>query len=455
MQPDYFPSNTIASRAMDDFIAQERRARERAERELSSCYDLLAEIATRLDGENFEAIRRENPRAPGSWGASDWRSYLIPATDRVAFRLIRWNAPQSASTELQDEVARLRKLLAEANAQLVQQKSKPVAQSIQAAPRPQVSLSAGEPRNPAAIQSQPKPALVVTSPAPAAVAAENSAPPIISKNCIVPPFMEMADRVRAFLKNPPAIPSGPKGAPADRQYKALGEEGRPWHKYAATVFMVGALGISATAELQSLISFAIGDVKPSSSSIRKLFDVMFEQFGCFYVETLAVSGVRVKLLRLTPVGVALYKAMTGADPVESEWERLIRLHRGDDDTSHAAACVIFGFQARWRGYHTNLLPVLDDAGKARPDYLIEKDGERIAVEVELSSKDDIAKWRNLAAINGGKVAICARTAARRERLGGDCRLAKIPGMATDIERFKAIPYGDEDHTSPLWTEIWT
>ncbi len=97
---------------------------------------------------------------------------------------------------------------------------------------------------------------------------------------------------------------------------------------------------------------------------------------------------------------------------------------------------------------------LQEMGKARPDFVVEKDGQRLAVEVELSQKDNIVKWRNLAALNGGRVAFCAGTQARRERLAGDCKLAKLPGVAVDIERFKARPYGEEEHVSPLWVEEW-
>ena len=60
-------TNTVASRAMDDFIAQERRARQKVEADLAACLELLTELAVRLGGEAFENLRRDNPGIPKSW----------------------------------------------------------------------------------------------------------------------------------------------------------------------------------------------------------------------------------------------------------------------------------------------------------------------------------------------------------------------------------------------------
>lgn len=441
MQSNSWPSslmttNAIASRAMDDLIAQERRAREKIERDTAAYQELLTELAVRLGGEAFENMRRDNPGIPKSWGTGEWKDYLLAAANNVLFRSIRWdNSPPARQDDAQEEITRLRKQLSEVQARLdiaeraAQEKqqaaSKPAATPVARLAAPEVRYKPKEAHH--AIRVTPQTAAsVVTSERP------------------ISAYMTILDDVRSMMDNPP---------PAPAKYQELASGDRPWRKYFAAIYMVGKHGLSAVMEMAAVMSDALGTVKPGSSSLRKIFENM-RGYGYFYGETLAAVGLNIGLLRLTPPGAAMYKAVTGSDPVETEWERLERLHRGSEDTAHAAACLVFALQARWRGYQTTMLPEYQDAGKARPDIIVELDGERLAVEVELSQKDNIAKWRNLAALNGGRVAFCAGTQARRERLAGDCKLAKIPGVAVDIERFKATPYGEEEHVSPLWVEEW-
>jgi len=102
----------------------------------------------------------------------------------------------------------------------------------------------------------------------------------------------------------------------------------------------------------------------------------------------------------------------GIEPVESEWERIERLHRGDTtlQRKHTAALCAFAWQARRRGWHTQLCPDLDDPF-AEPDILLVRNGERIYAEVQRrggSRYGRMAKWSNLARIQGF-VAACLMT----------------------------------------------
>jgi hypothetical protein len=283
---------------------------------------------------------------------------------------------------------------------------------------------------------------------------KHTAPPVTPETAVairkpetlkIPSFAELLDEYRHWLDNVPEPPE---------EYKDLGRQGSAWIKYVSHIYLVGRFGLSAKMEILELIGRGL-NFKGTSGSLGKKTDNMDGQY--LVSENYSVVGSHIKYVRLTPQGRVLYKTLFGKEPVETEWERLIRLHRGDLDKAHAAACSLFALQARWRGYATTMLPTLPQAGKARPDILIEKGDERLAVEVELSTKDNITKWRNLAGINGGLVALCAGTEARRKTLAGDCRREKLPGMSTDIEFFRSPGYGKDghDHTSPLWAEQWT
>lgn len=102
----------------------------------------------------------------------------------------------------------------------------------------------------------------------------------------------------------------------------------------------------------------------------------------------------------------------GIEPVESEWERIERLHRGDTSlqSKHTAALCAFAWQARRRGWSTEVCPELDDPF-AEPDILLHRGDEQLYVEVQRrggSRYGRMAKWSNLARIQGF-VAACLMT----------------------------------------------
>ena len=42
----------------------------------------------------------------------------------------------------------------------------------------------------------------------------------------------------------------------------------------------------------------------------------------------------------------------------------------------------------------------------------------------------------------------------RQRLVGDCRLDKLPGMATDLETLIKVKHSTITDQNPLWVESW-
>ena len=164
-------------------------------------------------------------------------------------------------------------------------------------------------------------------------------------------------------------------------------------------------------------------------------------------------ATRLALVRLGEKGRVLAEILFKAAPVESEWERLNRLHEGERFPGHTLAVLLFALHARLRGWSAEVMPALE-GNPTPPDVVVERDGQRLFVEVELGKKDRGAKWKHNAEANGGRVALCTGTAKRRALLVGDCKRQGLHGVATDLESMIGIPWVKITPEVPLWIEEW-
>jgi hypothetical protein len=106
-----------------------------------------------------------------------------------------------------------------------------------------------------------------------------------------------------------------------------------------------------------------------------------------------------------------------------------------------------------RGWKAKVLPEITES-PARPDVFIENDQERWYVEVETGTRvqENNAKWLNLAQLQDGKIALCARTPEERKVLVSDCLRWK--GVATDLESLVLHKMKEITPGAPLWMETW-
>ena len=178
------------------------------------------------------------------------------------------------------------------------------------------------------------------------------------------------------------------------------------------------------------------------------------------IEILEMSAPNTSLamLQLTEDGRELCQVL-GWSIAETERQRVNRYHQGEQYPQHTLALMIFAMHARFRGYRVGVLPKLEMVQtNAVPDVSVSRcypgsPPETTFVEVELSSKELDAKWRNLSQLQG-RVALCARNAKRRARLVGDCKLKNLHGIATDLETLIACKVPDITDETPLWIEEW-
>ncbi|MEJ5200652.1 MAG: hypothetical protein WHV66_00350 [Anaerolineales bacterium] len=435
----------IRLRAMSEILAAERLFREQAEKRLREMGDVLTEIAYRLGGDKLETLRREDATVPKRWGPEDWRKFFqaLALTPSSGWEASGWGTPQRSNgnghhppaddgqataefdtlrtenSRLQEQIAELTRALwearrnAENNRSIFVQPTDRHAETVvraqaQAAPRVRVDR------------------------------VENYAYRHIPLAEWQPPTIPAA-----YVKRLESQATNRRDGEVNERRKLL------------FLWLLAVSGIAAQLELNRLLASREG-ISPEAGSLKRPVDSL-EENNLVIQQTLTIQigtmPSRLVVLRLSEDGKRLCQ-LWGYEIVENEWERMIRLHEGDRQEAHTLAVLLFTAHARLRGWKATVLPEVQDT-PARPDVLIENEnGERWYVEVETGTRvhENNAKWCNLAELQDGKVALCAKTVEERKVLVQDC--SHWHGVATDLEsliaiKLKSVKVGDE-----LWTERW-
>jgi hypothetical protein len=217
-------------------------------------------------------------------------------------------------------------------------------------------------------------------------------------------------------------------------------------------------GLDIRLEIDHLVSQVEG-IGSRTGALRRLYDSMVEKnLISRQVLEMSAPNTSLAMLQLTQDGRQLCQVL-GWDMLETERERINRMHQGVQFPQHTLAMMIFAMHARLRAYRVGVLPQIEGVQThAVPDVavsrcLLGEHPEMIYVEVELSTKELDEKWQNLAQLQG-TVALCARNAQRRARLVGDCKLKNLHGLATDLETLIACKVPEISGDTPLWAEVW-
>jgi hypothetical protein len=221
-----------------------------------------------------------------------------------------------------------------------------------------------------------------------------------------------------------------------------------WPVVAGAMHLLATTGISMRFELQDILASQRG-IAPRSGSLRRIFEKDLLDEELIVTETFPTFGWhRLAVVQLTDKGKDLCRSF-GWTVIGSEWERMQTLHSADNQPRHTGALLIFAHHARLRDWTVQVLPSVESP-VLFPDALVEKNGQRIYVEVEIGSRKS-QKWRNMQRVFG-YVALCAKTSATRRSLIDEGRAVGAHGLATDLETL----YLDKEagRLENLWSEEW-
>ena len=423
----------ITRRLQSTALQAERELRASLERQLRAYHALAEDLVHRLGLSDYlDALRHNDPTIPKGWNAEQWRQFFDAYLAEVGkVQGDGWGRANSSANEL---TARLRQLEGEL-ARLQQERDALRAQvdSLQAQLQDALAKQVTDALKPKPVATKPD-------------ARQAKQPPSQDTKG----GTELSPVYAEFVKRVKAVETPSRTALPIRMRNLLSAHGSKRVREVQALYAIAVLGLSIKAEIDWVLA-AVHGLKPRSGSLRRLFDDIAEK-GLIEQEILRIPSpqTRLAVVRLAEKGRYLVKTLFEQDPVETDWERLIRLHEGNRFPAHTAAVLLFTLHARLRGWSARAMPEVQN--DTPPDAVVEREGERWFVEVELGKKDRGAKWQNNAALNGGKVALCAGTQKRRALLVGDCKRQGLHGVATDIETLISIPWHRISGATPLWTE---
>ena len=370
------------------------------ERQIEGLNQVLAELADRLTGGALEEEGRSQPGAARHWQASDWRAFFSR------------HPMQSGLFDVAPPRAEIERLTAQA----AHWQDRARALERQLADMPLVA-SADQPIPPAPSGTPPNAA-------------------------------ELLAELTALNKR---LPDPPRPFAQRVAY----HDPKAWQRQVQGLYLIGQRGLSQQALLHWLLARLV-ELDPEGGGFGRALEKLSENglLQRTVLELKSPFSSTIIVLSLTADGRRLVKLLFEAEAVESDYERIRRLHQGDDLPAHTLGLLYFGLTAVQRGARVRVLPEV--SGEWQPDLWIEHAGESRYVELELSDKVNAAKWRHLADLNQGTVALCAGNTTQRARLVGDCQTLKLPGVATDLEtlarEFKEQRAAAE--TLPLFQETW-
>lgn len=157
---------------------------------------------------------------------------------------------------------------------------------------------------------------------------------------------------------------------------------------------------------------------------------------------------RMQIVTLTDYGKSLVRAL-GVEPVESDWEKIVRFHQGETQERHAALVLMAAYQARLRGWKAEVMPFdPQETPWFQPDLKItDPQGWFYYCEVETRSRVKPRKWARMREVN-----LIVPTPTVREHMTRRLREVHIPGRATDLRTLAQLAKAGE--LSRFWLEKW-
>ena len=439
--PSLNNNDLVRQRMIADLIAGERSLKEAAQAVNADFRRVLFGLAQKLAGTQVQELLRKDPAAFQAYSPAQWQAFFEQVLAATGWS--NQEAHTAHLSALEKEVEQLR--------QGLERERRRTAETTVQRPAPEPALTSAPERVKKPVKPAPKPTARHETPKPQPVVIFQPAEPVAQEQPAADKPMEwVADGLHKEiidrLKNwqTPKVPA--------RFTRRVSEDETRWRRQSMALYVMASHGISARMELDHLIG-RVESLKNRPTSLREAIDYLSEK-GLAVNESYHLHHrdfeSALAYVRLSNDGKDLCRLL-GWEAVESDWERLLRLHEGERLKEHTFAVLAFAMHARLRGWQAGVMPEVE--GAAAPDVFVEKGDRRYYVEVETGDGEKGGKWRNQKDLQG-YAALCALLPDERAQLVSDCKNMKMPGVATDLFTLVKLRLPAIGPETPLWLEQW-
>ena len=187
--------------------------------------------------------------------------------------------------------------------------------------------------------------------------------------------------------------------------------------------LVGETGLSRQPSIKKLAAAKL-DLRLDNGSLSKPMERLSDPDGPKLLEGIQdfeksgsdAGGAMPKFYRLTDLGKQAYWMLTGQNPVECEYDRLIKLHKTPEHTFlNLRAMDILEEVGDYAILIQNPVFKIPDGSQFMPDIVARKNGmdEAIYIEVERGTGKDTGyraqKWNNLCTASAGQIYVICDT----------------------------------------------
>ena len=187
-----------------------------------------------------------------------------------------------------------------------------------------------------------------------------------------------------------------------------------------------------------------------SRSLRRTVELLVDNH-LLEAETLRLlqPETSLALVRLTEEGRQLCRVL-GWEPVESDWERLLRMKAPDWPKERLLEILIFAMHARLRGWGVQLQP---EVAGADPHLHVERGEMSCYAWLVSGSALNVERWRSLPELPG-QFGLCTATYLQRQQIAAPLRMLGRAVQIASLEELIAVRLPDINPAVDLWLERW-
>jgi hypothetical protein len=173
---------------------------------------------------------------------------------------------------------------------------------------------------------------------------------------------------------------------------------------------------------------------PGHRGVKRAVMVDLVEEGLAVKETpLFIGPSKLALVRLTDAGYLEGERLLGSAAVESEWERINRLHRGEEWERHTVGLLAFAWQARRRGWDVELMPGHNLTGVV-PDARLSGDCMLTTyAEFEVRPRGRVARWKRWGELARDGIVVCTFTESGARGIAREFDAARVKGNILSLE----------------------